>query len=137
MRKQGKIYLCEGYFDVASADDQGLACAGYTGANITQAHVRMLAKELNEYDKKFTVMFAPDNDEEGQKRIEQIRDKFREWGPQLNVRVVKIPDGYKDFSDLHQAGTVLRHDYGLQLRLVRVPASGPSAHQTRKPAAAL
>lgn len=104
MRKQGKIYLCEGYFDVASADDQGLACAGYTGANITQAHVRMLAKELNEYDKKFTVMFAPDNDEEGQKRIEQIRDKFREWGPQLNVRVVKIPDGYKDFSDLHQAG---------------------------------
>lgn len=104
MRKQGKIYLCEGYFDVASADDQGLACAGYTGANITQAHVRTLAKELAEFDSNFTVMFAPDNDEEGQKRIEQIRDKFKEWGSSLNVRVVKIPDGYKDFSDLHQAG---------------------------------
>ena len=104
MRKQGRIYLCEGYFDVASADDQGLACAGYTGANITQAHIRLLTKELSEFDSKFTVMFAPDNDEEGQKRIEQIRDKFKEYGPNLNVRVVKIPDGYKDFSDLHQAG---------------------------------
>jgi KaiC/GvpD/RAD55 family RecA-like ATPase len=104
MRKQGKVYMCEGYFDVASAEDQGLPCVGYTGANITQAHIKMLAKELTEYDKKFVVLFAPDNDEEGQKRIPQIRDKFKEWGPQLNVRVVKFPDGYKDFSDLHQAG---------------------------------
>ena len=104
MRKQKKIYLCEGYFDVASADDQGLACAGYTGANITQAHIKMLVRELTEYDTKFTVMFAPDNDEEGQKRIPQIRDKFKEWGPNLNVRVVIFPDGIKDFSDLHQAG---------------------------------
>lgn len=104
MRKQKKIYLCEGYFDVASADDQGLACAGYTGANITQAHIKMLAKSLTEYDTKFTVMFAPDNDEEGQKRIPQIRDKFKEWGSQLNVRVVMFPEGIKDFSDMQQAG---------------------------------
>lgn len=107
MRKRGKLYLCEGYFDVASADDQGLACAGYTGANITQAHVRMLSKDLAEFGNKFTVMFAPDNDEEGQKRIGQIRDKFKQWGPNLNVRVVKMPDGCKDFSDVHQAGLAI------------------------------
>lgn len=101
MHKQGKIYLCEGYFDVASADDQGLPCAGYTGATITQSHIRLLAKELQEYDKKFTVMLAPDNDEAGQGRIEQLREKFKQYGSNLNVRIVQIPEGYKDFSDLH------------------------------------
>ena len=104
MRRTGALYLCEGYFDVAAADDQGLAAAGYTGANITQKQIQTLVKELSEFDKKFTILFAPDNDEEGQRRIPQIRDKFREWGRGLNVRVVIIPDGYKDFSDLHQAG---------------------------------
>ena len=104
MHKQGRIYLCEGYFDVASADDQGLPCAGYTGANLTQSHIRLLAKELQEYDKKFTVMLAPDNDEAGQGRIEQLRDKFKQYGANLNVRIVQIPDGYKDFSDIHVAG---------------------------------
>lgn len=104
MHKQGRIYLCEGYFDVASADNQGLPCVGYTGATLTQNHIRLLAKELQEYDKKFTVMLAPDNDEAGQGRIEQLRDKFKQYGSNLNVRIVKIPDGYKDFSDLHVAG---------------------------------
>ena len=104
MHKQGKIYLCEGYFDVASAYDEGLPCVGYTGATPTQNHIRLLAKELQEQDKTFTVLFAPDNDEAGQGRIEQIREKFKQYGPNLNVRVVKIPDGFKDFSDLHVAG---------------------------------
>ena len=104
MHKQGKIYLCEGYFDVASADNQGLPCVGYTGATLTQNHIRLLAKELQEYDKKFTVMLAPDNDEAGQGRIEQLREKFKQYGSNLNVRIVEIPDGYKDFSDLHVAG---------------------------------
>lgn len=103
MHKAGKIYLCEGYFDVASADEQGLPCAGYTGANLTQSHIRLLARELQEYDKKFTVMLAPDNDEAGQGRIEQLRDKFKQYGANLNVRIVQIPEGYKDFSDLHIA----------------------------------
>ena len=104
MHKAGKIYLCEGYFDVASADDEGLPCVGYTGATLTQSQIRLLAKELSEYDRKFTVMLAPDNDEAGQGRIEQFRDKFKQYGSNLNVRIVKIPDGYKDFSDLHVAG---------------------------------
>ena len=104
MHKAGKIYLCEGYFDVASADDQGLPCVGYTGSTLTQNHIRLLARELQEYDKKFTVMLAPDNDEAGQTRIEQLRDKFKQYGANLNVRIVQIPDGYKDFSDLHVAG---------------------------------
>ena len=104
MHKEGKIYLCEGYFDVASAYDEGLPCAGYTGATLTQSHIRLLAKELQEQDKKFTVMLAPDNDEAGQSRLEQLRDKFKQYAPNLNVRIVKIPDGYKDFSDLHVAG---------------------------------
>ena len=104
MHKQERIFLCEGYFDVASAFDEGLPCAGYTGATLTQSHIRLLAKELQEHDKKFTVMLAPDNDEAGQSRIEQLRDKFKQYGPNLNVRIVKIPDGYKDFSDLHVAG---------------------------------
>ena len=104
MRKQGKIYLCEGYFDVASADDEGLACAGYTGATLTQSHIRMLSKELSEFDKQFVVMLAPDNDEAGKRSIEQVRDKLLNYGSNLNVRIVLIPDGYKDFSDLHVAG---------------------------------
>ena len=104
MHKQGRIFLCEGYFDVASAYDEGLPCAGYTGATLTQSHIRLLAKELQEHDKKFTVMLAPDNDEAGQSRLDQLRDKIKQYGPNLNVRIVKIPDGYKDFSDLHVAG---------------------------------
>ena len=112
MNKDGKIYLCEGYFDVASADDEGLACAGYTGASLTQAHIRMLSKELSEYDKQFgkqfVVYLAPDNDDAGQGRIEQVREKFMQYGPNLNVRIVKIPDGYKDFSDLHVAGISIK-----------------------------
>jgi len=104
MRKQGKIYLCEGYFDVASADDEGLACAGYTGATLTQKHIKMLNKELSEFDKQFVVMLAPDNDDAGKRSIETVRDKFKTYGSNLNVRIVQIPDGYKDFSDLHVAG---------------------------------
>lgn len=104
MHKQEKIYLCEGYFDVASAFDEGLPCAGYTGATLTQAQIKLLAKELQEHDKKFTVLLAPDNDEAGQGRIEQLRDKFKQYGANLNVRIVKIPDGFKDFSDIHVAG---------------------------------
>ena len=108
MRKQGKIYLCEGYFDVASADDQGLACAGYTGATLTQGHIKMLSKELSDFDKQFVVMLAPDNDEAGRRSIETLRDKFRTYGANLNVRIVQIPDGYKDFSDLHVAGQSIK-----------------------------
>lgn len=108
MRKQGSIYLCEGYFDVASADDEGLACAGYTGASLTQSQIRMLSRELSEFDKQFVVMLAPDNDDAGQGRIEQVRDKFKQYGANLNVRIVQIPDGYKDFSDLHVAGLNIR-----------------------------
>ncbi len=104
MRKQGRIYLCEGYFDVASADDEGLACVGYTGASLTREHIKMLANQLAEFDKSFVVMLAPDNDEAGQSRLDQVRDKFKQFGPNLNVRIVQIPEGYKDFSDLHVAG---------------------------------
>ena len=108
MRKQGKIYLCEGYFDVASADDQGLACAGYTGATLTQGHIKMLNKELSEFDKQFVVMLAPDNDDAGKRSIDTLRDKFKTYGSNLNVRIVQIPDGYKDFSDLHVAGISIK-----------------------------
>ena len=104
MHKMEKVWVCEGYFDVASAHDENLPCVGYTGATLTQAHIRILAKELQEHDKKFTIMLAPDNDEAGQSRIEQLREKIKQYGPNLNVRIVKIPDGYKDFSDLHVAG---------------------------------
>lgn len=104
MKKQKKLYLCEGYFDVASADDDGLACCGYNSATLTQNQIKLLVKELDEFNKDFVIMFAPDNDDEGQKRVPLIRDKFKQWGSSLNVRVVRIPDGYKDFSDLHVAG---------------------------------
>lgn len=108
MRKQGSIYLCEGYFDVASADDEGLACAGYTGASLTNSQIRMLSRELAEFDKQFVVMLAPDNDDAGQGRVDQVREKFRQYGQNLNVRIVKIPEGYKDFSDLHVAGLSIK-----------------------------
>lgn len=104
MRKQGKIYLCEGYFDVASAHQQGLPCAGYTGATLTKNQIQLLARQLQEYDKRFLVLLAPDNDKAGQGRLEQLRAKFKQYGSNLNVRIVQIPDGYKDFSDMHLAG---------------------------------
>lgn len=104
MRKAKKIYLCEGYFDVAAALDQGLPAAGYTGNSLTQRHIQAIAKELTEYDKSFTVMLAADNDEEGQKKVPIMRDKFKQYGPSLNVRVVVMPEGIKDFSELHSNG---------------------------------
>lgn len=104
MHKQGRLFLCEGYFDVASAYDQGLPCAGYSGATLTREHVRLLSRELQDHDKTFTVLLAPDNDDTGQKGLEQLRQKFKQFAPNLNVRIVRIPDGYKDFSDVHVAG---------------------------------
>lgn len=104
MRKQNRLFLCEGYFDVMSADEQSLPVAGYIGATITKDQINLIQKLLNDTKSSFTIYFAPDNDEEGQKRVPQIRDKFRQYAPKMNVRIVKMPDSCKDFNDCHVKG---------------------------------
>ncbi|MDT8900895.1 DnaB-like helicase C-terminal domain-containing protein [Anaeroselena agilis] len=104
MRKQRRVYVCEGYFDAAAADQQGLPCVAYASADLTRGHIKALNERAEDLYPQFTFFLAPDNDEEGQKRIPRMRDKFRQLAPRANVRVVLLPEGIKDFNDAHHAG---------------------------------
>jgi len=91
-----KIYICEGYFDAISCDQQGLAAVAYMGDAISKDQVALLSKFID--PTQVEIILGADNDPAGQKSIPKTREMFKKINPKLNVLVVKFPDVIKDFN---------------------------------------
>ena len=93
---KNNLFLVEGYFDAMMGDQQGLPMVAYCSMEPTRGQIEYLSKTLsmNPYMMLFMI---PDNDGKAYKRMYQVREKFRHYGPNLNVRVLRLPEGVKDF----------------------------------------
>lgn len=98
-----RLYVVEGYFDCMSAHQQGLACVAYCGSELTKGQIQEI-KEIIKHTPNVVIMYAPDNDDAGQSKISRVWEKFNEVAPKLDVRVVKIPEGQKDFNNVLVSG---------------------------------
>jgi len=100
--KTNELYVAEGYLDAISGHQQNYACVAYMSQTISKEQIQAI-KDLAPKP-SITVKIAPDNDETGLRQIANIREKFQQYAPKCNVRVVKFPDGIKDFNDALVAG---------------------------------
>lgn len=98
-----RLYICEGYMDAMSAYQQGLACVAYCGSELTKEQINQV-RSMVKHTKNIVIMYAPDNDEVGQEKIQRVWEKFNELAPNLDVRVVRFPDTCKDFNDVLTSG---------------------------------
>lgn len=98
LKKTNTLYVCEGFFDMMSADQQGLACVAYCGITFTPHHVALIKQIIARRDIK--VVLVPDNDDKADKFINRGRELFRVHYPKAIVEVMTIEDGYKDLNDL-------------------------------------
>lgn len=101
-----EIYMVEGYFDTMSADEQGLCCVGYCGDAPTLEQMHLLKKYIP--SSTIEIKWCPDNDVAGLKNIRKVRDMFQQVLPSTSIRIVLLPDGYKDFNDVHKAGLQIK-----------------------------
>lgn len=101
LRKTNTLYVCEGFFDMMSADEQELACVAYCGITMTADHIKLIKRIVGKRD--IQIVLVPDNDGKADKFINRARDLFRVYAPNFIVQVMKIEQGYKDLNDLHCA----------------------------------
>lgn len=94
-----RLYICEGYIDAMSAYQQGLACVAYCGSELTKGQINEI-RSIIKHTKNTTIMYAPDNDDVGQSKIQRTWEKFYELAPSLDVRVIKFPSDCKDFNEV-------------------------------------
>lgn len=106
LSKYGKLYICEGYIDAMTAYEQGHACVAYCGSELTKGQINQI-KQLTKHISNFTIMYCPDNDDVGQSKLSRTWEKFNELAPKMDVRVVRLPDGIKDFNELHLSGNLI------------------------------
>lgn len=99
-----RLYVCEGYIDAMSAYQQGCACVAYCGSELTKSQILEIRKMVL-HTPQVVIMYAPDNDDTGQSKIQRTWEKFNEFAPKLDVRVVRFPEGKKDFNDILLSGT--------------------------------
>lgn len=95
------VYVVEGYMDAISGYQMGIPTVAYCSNELHRDQIRMLNNYLR---RDTTVVICPDNDDAGRKRIPRVRDYFKAISPSRQVRVVLMPDGYKDMNDLLLAG---------------------------------
>ena len=95
------VYVVEGYMDAISGYQMGIPTVAYCSNELHRDQIRMLNSYLR---RDTTVVICPDNDDAGKKRIPRVRDYFKAISPSRQVRVVLMPDGYKDMNDLLLAG---------------------------------
>lgn len=94
-----RVYLVEGYLDAISGHQLGIPTVAFCTNTISRDQISLLNRFLR---KGATVIYCPDHDDEGHKKIGRIRDYFKDIAPKMNVRVLVIPDelGVKDFNDM-------------------------------------
>ena len=99
IKDENSIYVVEGYMDAISGQQLGLPTVATCTNDVYREQVELLNRFLN---KNTTVIYCPDNDEEGHKRIVKIRNHFQDIAPRLNVRVLCLEKdcGIKDMNDM-------------------------------------
>lgn len=100
-KKKDTLYLVEGYMDAISGHQMGLSTVAYCGNEVHRDQLRTLHRTLRKIP---TIVYCPDNDIEGIKRVPRVRDYFKEILPRATVRVLELPDGIKDLNDALLAG---------------------------------
>lgn len=101
LKQNDTLYVCEGYFDMISADEQGLACVAYCGITLTADHINKIKEIIGRREIK--VVLVPDNDNKADKFISRAKDLFKLHASNLIVEVMSIENGYKDLNELHVA----------------------------------
>ena len=89
-----KLHVVEGYIDVLSAHEQGLACVGYLGGRPTQQQLKILMEIQRLYKGDVTFILAVDSplvDEAGRNALIKTRESIMKYTPELNVRVPIYP----------------------------------------------
>jgi DNA primase len=95
------IYLVEGYMDAISGHQMGIPTIAYCSNGICKQQIVKLSSFLQ---KDISIIIVPDNDEEGKKRLPKIRSLFNSIDPERQVRILPIPDGFKDMNDMLLSG---------------------------------
>ena len=103
LKNYQRLYICEGYIDAMSAYQQGCACVAYCGSELTKGQINEI-REMLTHVPNVVVMYAPDNDDVGQSKIQRTWEKFNELAPRLDVRVVRFPKDKKDFNEVLTTG---------------------------------
>ena len=93
----GSIYVVEGYMDAMSGYQMGLPTVAYCSNELHRDQIKALSQFIR---KDTTVILCPDNDREGTKRLPRVRKNFSLISPNIQVRVLEMPDGCKDMNDL-------------------------------------
>jgi KaiC/GvpD/RAD55 family RecA-like ATPase len=114
IHKDKTLYLTEGFYDVASCEQQGLNAVGYLSGGLTKNHIGIL-KNIDKMHKGMTFIAFMDNDSTGIKETMKLREKLEKYKANLNMRVFlypqeefEFPNGErrvaKDANDLHILG---------------------------------
>lgn len=101
IRNKDELYMVEGYMDAISGHQMGLPTVAYCGNEVHKDQLRTLSRSLRKIP---TIIYCPDNDKEGIKRVPRVRDYFRELLPRASVRILELPEGIKDLNDALQSG---------------------------------
>lgn len=99
LRTNDTLYVCEGYFDMMSAEEQGLACVAYCGITLTADHIKLIKQMIGRREIK--VVLVPDNDGKADKFVSRARELFKTHLPKVIVEVLCIENEYKDLNELH------------------------------------
>lgn len=89
LRKNKRLYICEGAIDCASAFQQGEAALAYCGISFGKDHVSIIKKLTSHLDGA-QIILVPDNDGKANKFVDRGRDLFQKHYPDANVRVAVI-----------------------------------------------
>ena len=73
----------------------------YCGNEVHKDQLKTLIKSMRKIP---TIIYCPDNDLEGIKRVPRVRDYFKEILPRATVRILQLPEGVKDLNDALKAG---------------------------------
>ena len=101
VKHTGELYMVEGYMDAMSGHQMGLATVAYCGNEVHRDQLRSLPMSIRQMP---TIIYCPDNDAEGLKRVPRVRDYFKEVLPKAVVKVLQLPEGCKDLNDALMAG---------------------------------
>ena len=101
IRNKDELYMVEGYMDAISGHQMGLATVAYCGNEVHKDQLKTLLKSMRKIP---TIIYCPDNDQEGIKRVPRVRDYFKEILPRATVRILQLPEGVKDLNDALKAG---------------------------------
>lgn len=91
-----EVYVCEAEIDAMTWYASGKPAIAIGGTSVTDKQLEMIRKSPIE-----TLIIARDNDKPGGKLERQLAEKMAGY---VRVKVVSIPDKYKDANEAHVAG---------------------------------